>query len=217
MWQQKYQHDFNEVRCHPEALEKIPHGKKVFVCSMGDLFHEDVPFDFICDCFEAMSRADNTYIILTKRPNKMKEFFQTCEDWDPTEQPNIWLGVSIENQQTADERIPILLQIPAKVRFVSVEPMLGQVSLAGFDGKTYRPWLDYKAWKVMISWVICGCESGQNRRPTKTEWIMDLRNQCVSAGVPFFLKQMDVGCEVAKMPMLDGKVYDEYPIERKIW
>ena len=105
--------------------------------------------------------------------------------------PYVWLGVTAENQQTADERIPILLQIRAAKRFVSIEPMLGSVDLAGDDGgQPYFPF-DNEEGTVTpgLDWVIAGCESGPGRRPAKIEWFRDLKNQCVDAGVPFFLKQ----------------------------
>lgn len=213
------------VTFHPDKLNQPLKWKKprnIFVASMGDLFHEDVKewmLDRIFDRIFYDGISHHKFLILTKRPRNMYDYFKKF-DLDIPE--NVCLGVSVENQQTADERIPILLQIPAKVRFVSVEPMLGQVDLQLTRSdrqihilkkvKHYPGFEHSGQYDNMISWVICGCESGQNRRPTRTEWIMDLRDQCVNADIPFFLKQMDVGCEVAKMPMLEGKVWNESPI-----
>jgi len=201
-----------KVTFHPDKLNqplKWKKPRKIFVVSMGDLFHKDVEkwmLDRIFDRIFYDGISHHKFLILTKRPQNMYDYFNNL-GLDLPE--NVWLGVSIENQKAADERIPILLRIPAAVRFVSVEPMLGSVNLKLNDD--YDPIGGLRVNADMISWLICGCESGQNRRPTKIEWIVDLKNQCVNAGVPFFLKQMDVGCEVAKMPILDGKVWNEYP------
>lgn len=201
-----------KVTFHPDKLEQPLKWKKprrIFVCSMSDFF--GAKLEWMCDIFRVIRKCpQHTFMILTKRIKSLAMFNHVC-GWQ-TDLENIWLGVSVENQKTADERIPILLQIPAAVRFVSVEPMLGLVDIrkyliSGADGlpselNKYHDWLD---------WIICGCESGQHRRYTHISWIRNLRNQCIDASVPFFLKQMDVGCEVVKMPMLDGKVWGEYP------
>ena len=193
-----------KVTLHPEKLEEPLKWKKprrVFVCSMGDLFHEQVPDEYIAKVWEIMNNASNhTFLVLTKRPQRMKDFLARLgwythdREVNPAEAvldeggkytlKNVWLGVTAENQQRAEERIPILLQLPAAKRFVSVEPMLGPVDLTevGHVG----PKLD---------WVICGSESGPNRRPAKIEWIRSLRNQCIYFGVPFFLKQSRRGSE----------------------
>ena len=162
------------VTLRPQRLEEPMRWRKssmVFVCSMGDLFHDDVPDDFIHRVFATIGQCpQHTFIILTKRPKRMKAFI---EDYYAYESPtNVWLGVTTENQEMADRRIPILLQIPAVVRFVSVEPMLGPVDLARGCEK--------------IDWVICGGETGPNARPMHPDWVRSLRDQCQSAGVPFF-------------------------------
>jgi protein gp37 len=223
-----------------EKLAKMNRRQRVFVQSMSDLFHDDVPFEFIAKVFEAMNNASqHTFMVLTKRPQRMKEFMAHL-GWYAHDDPhhpaeavldeggkyvlrNVWLGVSAENQRTADERIPILLQTPAKKHFVSVEPVLGPVDLQHlqFGGEieidclngthgVYRP---HGGTSAKLDWVICGCESGPNRRRANIEWIRDLKNQCVTAGVPFFLKQMDVRGRLTKMPELDGQVYAEIPKE----
>ena len=184
------------VTLHPDRLGQPLHWKKprrIFICSMGDLFHEDVDDGFLCRVFEAIAVAEqHTFMILTKRPERMREFFERCGHgiWD-----NLLLGVTAENQQRADERIPILLQIPAVRRFVSVEPMLGPVNpVAALDaaivieGKVEIPAVDgIDNW---LHWVICGGETGPGARPMHPDWVRSLRDQCQSAGVPFFLKQM---------------------------
>jgi protein gp37 len=188
---------FSDVKCHPERLDIPLHWKKprrVFVNSMSDLFHIAISDIFIFDCFRTIEKAkQHTFIVLTKRPHRMRRWFDIFHAGEPL--PNLWLGVSVEDQSKADERIAWLRGIPAAVRFVSVEPMLERVDLT--------------EWLSGLDWVICGGESGKNARPhpSLTD-VRYLKDQCVAAGVPFFLKQM----WGKKMPELDGKVWDEYPI-----
>jgi protein gp37 len=330
--------DFNKVTLHPDRLEEPLRWKKpsrIFVCSMGDLFHEDVTDEFIDGVFGTVlglnifsGVAKHTFLILTKRPERMKRYFDSrdpiehikawayncpwvpkdedlttedlayskcCHDWDENGRnsngskykpwgylnklwplPNVWLGVTAENQQMADERIPILLQVPAAVRFVSVEPMLGSVDLMPWikkyyhggipglkpgekllppnitgkstllqyahliapdgpqladrvyfttaaemaelfalvypNGDVYRAipkgpierdpdcleeGLGYQASEAsivpenypLLDWVICGGESGSGARSMHPDWVRSLRDQCQTAGVPFFFKQ----------------------------
>ncbi len=167
---------------------------RVFVGSMTDLFHPTVPDEWLDRVFAVMALTPHiTYQVLTKRPERMRRYMEGCQrgasdiggefPW-----PNLWLGVTAENQARAEERIPVLLDTPAAVRFVSVEPMLGAVDLREYikgerwftsDSPMYR-WLD---------WVICGGESGPGARPMHPEWARGLRDQCQEAGVPFFFKQ----------------------------
>jgi protein gp37 len=218
-----YENGF-EVTIHPEQTKeplKWKKSKRIFVCSMGDLFHDEVPFNYIAKVWDTMydcsfQAEDNgmmfppyhTFLILTKRPERMAEFYQWMHDVQNrrADFPNLWLGVTAENQEQADKRIPILLSIPAEVHFVSAEPMLSGISVE-------------KYFKQGLSWVICGCESGSNRRWTNPDVMRDLKNQCVTDNVPFFLKQMNQEKErgypkmpkVIKMPELDGKIWAEYP------
>jgi protein gp37 len=185
------------VTLHPDRLGQPLHWKKprrIFVCSMGDLFHEDVDDGFLCRVFETIAVAkQHTFMILTKRPEQMREFFEqfiSCAHgiWD-----NLLLGVTAENQQRANERIPILLQIPAVRRFVSVEPMLGSVDLVAaldaaidIEGKVEIPAVDgIDNW---LHWVICGGETGPRARPLHPDWVRSLRYQCRASGTPFFFK-----------------------------
>lgn len=195
-------HEF-DVALQPNRLEEPLRWKKphmVFVCSMSDLFHEDVPFGFIKDVFRVMHSAKtHTFQILTKRPERMLEFFNWGEGYFTWATDNIltnvWLGVTVENQEQANKRIPVLLQIPAAVRFVSVEPMLGHVDISpylphevdsgGFDPQGYP----INITNPGIDWVICGGESGPDARPMNPEWARALRDQCQKANVPFFFKQ----------------------------
>jgi protein gp37 len=237
---------------------KIQKPTRFFVNSMSDLFHENVRDEWIDSIFAVMANCpQHTFQILTKRPERMMEYltaktegygmqsgevkqltraaaaiatsgmgkFGSTFSW-PLQ--NVWLGVSVENQQAANERIPLLLQAPAAVRFLSIEPLLGSVNLnstlggvqwidgqRGCDGKHYGigsnecpKWLhhhhDHRCQKG-IDWVIVGGESGPGARPMHPQWARDLRDQCVKAGVPFFFKQWgehlhtdQITCEIRK-------------------
>ena len=224
---------FGEVRCHPERLEdplKWRKPARVFVNSMSDLFHPSVDKDFIGDVFRVMQKTPHhTYMILTKRPKDMLYWFNLMNAERFLE--NVWLGVSVEDQEEAYERIPYLLNTPAAVRFVSVEPMLGPVNIV-------RALLSTP--KGVINWVICGGESGPGARPMHPDWVRSLRDQCQEAKAPFFFKHWgewasDCLCD-SKEPhitidrpqpglrgcmfrcgkvragrVLDGRTWDEYP------
>lgn len=204
------------VTLHPDKLDQPMKWKKprmIFVCSMGDLFHEDVPNSFLDQIFAVMAKAEqHIFLILTKRPKRAKEYIlkamydENCnyQGWyeaindlgipDVTPMENVWLGVTAENQARADERIPVLLQIPAAKRFVSVEPMLGPVDLSLSDGVDLsmsigtglKPGKSYLI--NSLDWVICGGETGPGARPMHPDWVRSLRDQCQAAGVPFFFK-----------------------------
>lgn len=180
---------FAEVRCYEERLNEPLHWKepqRVFVNSMSDLFHPDVHDGFIYGAFMRMAKAtQHTYIILTKRPQRMAQWFSKNESFQDL--PNVWIGVSVENQQAADERIPILILIPAAVRFVSCEPLLGPVDLA-LSG-TIPHSVPYSTFGNELDWVIAGGESGPLARPMHPDWARSLRDQCQEAEVPFFFKQ----------------------------
>jgi len=198
-----------KVTFHPDRLEdplKWRKPRQIFVCSMGDLFHDDVSFYDIEKVFNTINDCDpqrnggvdHRFLILTKRPKRMKSFFEMSDnDWRIALNPSIWLGVTAENQKRADERIPILLQIPAAVRFVSVEPMLGPVDLRNYlfheDCDHYdcdeNCMVGINPPYAGLIWTICGGESGPGARPMHPDWARLLRDQCVAAGVPFFFKQ----------------------------
>lgn len=169
---------------------------------MGDLFHEDIPFELVDEVFHTIAVCPHlTFQILTKRPERMLEYMTTSEYVKGIETvKNIWLGVSVEDQATADQRIPFLLKTPAAVRFVSIEPMLGAVDLSKWYHEDSCGCLDRYDIKDCphckntgvvkeFDWVICGGESGPNARPMHPDWVRSLRDQCKSASVPFFFKQ----------------------------
>ncbi len=204
-----------KVTLHPEKLEEPLHWKKparIFVDSMGDLFHPKVPDTFIDQVFWTMMKAPiHIFIILTKRPARMMEWvFRNLIN----SLPNVWLGISVEDQMTADERIPWLLRTPAAVRFISVEPMLEKIDVRlnvySFSiGTHLRD--THSTIKTYVKWVISGCESGPGARPMELDWARSLRDQCQAASVPFFFKQAMIDGKLVKMPELDGKVWREYP------
>ena len=220
------------VRLNYEFLEKPLRKKKPTVYAVwNDLFHEDVPDEFIEKVFDVMATVSrHTFIVLTKRPRRLLEFvkWQTHETGEGyLNDGNVWLGVTAENQARAHERIPILLQIPAAVRFVSVEPMLGQVDLSSYlsrcsscnapinkNDSSWRwngicwehkcpgnhPQVGHFAANAGVNWVICGGETGPGARPMHPDWARRLRDQCQSAGMPFFFKQWGEYCSPSQMP-----------------
>ncbi len=178
-----------------------------FVNSMGDLFHEDCPDEWIDKVFSVMGGAEqHTFQVLTKRAARMRSYMtggRAHKAWNARRLEteafpprNVWLGVSTERQQEADERIPHLLKTPAAVRFISAEPLLAPISLrwAKWDDWTdgngqRRTRVDHLDGARMLDWVIVGGESGPNARPMQPDWVRSLRDQCADAGVPMFFKQ----------------------------
>jgi protein gp37 len=186
----QYAYPFEQVQMMPERLNdplKWRKPARIFVNSVSDLFHPDVDGDFIGRVFRVMEACpQHTFMILTKRPALMWQWFDKYNAERPL--PNVWLGVSAEDQRTADERIPLLLQTPAAVRFVSCEPLLGELDISQYLWDT-----DSRDWgydREGLSWVIAGGESGPNARPMHPDWARSLRDQCQAAGTPFFFKQV---------------------------
>lgn len=161
---------------------KMKAPRMIFVCSMGDLFHEHVKEVWQREVFETIEQSpQHLFIILTKRPQNAFYFFRQNPGFENL--PNVWLGVTAENQQRANERIPILLQIKAAKHFVSIEPMLGPVDLTNYVSTSVTHY------EHQLDWVICGGETGPKARPMYRDWARQLRDQCKSAQVPFFFKQ----------------------------
>jgi protein gp37 len=172
---------------------------KYFVNSMSDLFHEDMPSDFLDEIFKVIEQTpQHIYQVLTKRENKMEEYFATREV--PS---NVWLGVSVEDKKSGLPRIDKLRNIKAAIKFLSIEPLLedlGKVNLSGID------------------WVIVGGESGPKARPMKEEWAINIKEQCDRMEIPFFFKQWGTwGADMVKRNkksngrILQGKVWEAYP------
>lgn len=188
-----------ELRLVPEKLTepfawRSP--KLVFVNSMSDLFQAGVPDDYVAAVAQVMVAAKwHTYQVLTKRSEKLRELLSGRLRF-AAEQENIWWGVSVEDQKYGLPRVDDLRQAPAKIRFLSIEPLLedlGEIDLSG------------------ISWVIVGGESGPGARPMRKEWVVSIREQCRTQRVPFFFKQWGGVRKAKNGRRLDGRTYDEYP------
>jgi protein gp37 len=231
--------------------------RHIFVCAHGDLFYEKVPNEWIDMVFRVMSDCpQHTFQVLTKRPERMLSYLtdperrfphQTCSGdgcnycggfegsvpWKGYELPNVWLGVSCERQEEADQRIPILLNTPAAVRFISAEPLIGPIDASKFmwpvcgwwKSSKYRTYEQAKAAgdecgldrqrlvhadRVFLDWVIAGGESGPGARDMYPEWMGSLRDQCEAAHVPFFAKQM-----AHKHPIPPDLVVRQFPAQKK--
>lgn len=237
---------FNEHWLDQPLRWKRP--RRIFVCAHGDLFHESVPDEWIDKVFAVMALApQHTFQVLTKRPDRMRLYFQRADLADawwnagdrmaceidlpegpgeaylnagkgktPITLPNVWLGVSVEDQEAANERIPLLLQVPASVRWISAEPLLGRVDLCEILGiwwnQTMGCWESSGAevnrfyngrgdGRPLIGWVVAGGESGTGARPMHPDWARSLRNQCAAAGVPFLFKQWGAWVTEDQSPM----------------
>lgn len=190
----QYAKPFSEIQLLPERLEQplhIKQPKMIFVNSMSDLFHSAVPDDYIQQVFDVMQRASwHTFQILTKRAGRLRRFGPQLE-WAP----NIWMGVSIENDMLT-VRADALRAVPAAIRFLSCEPLLGPLPSLHLD---------------RIHWVITGGESGPHARPCDPEWVRAIRDRCQAAGVAFFHKQWGGRTPKAGGRLLDGRTWDEFP------
>lgn len=212
-----------DVTLHPDKYNQPEHWKKprmIFVCSMGDLFHENIPAEYIINIFEMMAFCkQHTFQVLTKRPKRMfdvlygKEgnYFLGGGDYFD----NVWLGVTAENQEAADERIPWLLRTPAVVHFVSVEPMLGPIDLSNFQ-PFIRSKGGFRAAKGILSgkieWTICGGETGPGAREMKASWAFNLYQQCREAEVPFFFKKPGDAFKGSKINLPNVRQWPKSPI-----
>lgn len=193
MGQANYANGF-ELTIHPHVLEYPLKWKKpqvIFVNSMSDLFHEDVPLDYIRQIFDVMTRANwHTFQVLTKRSERLAELAPLL-NWPE----NVWMGVTVENADCA-YRIDDLRDVPSAVRFLSMEPLLSAVEDINLDN---------------IDWVIVGGESGPGSRPIEHDWVRDIRKQCKNADVPFFFKQWGGVNKKKTGRLLDGRIYDAMP------
>jgi len=193
MGMEKYKNGF-ELTCHYNDL-KLPYTWKkpriIFVNSMSDLFHEDMPFEFIKAVFDVMNNCpQHTFQVLTKRGDILEKYYALL-DWTP----NIWMGVTVENNRVI-HRIDSLRKVPAFVKFLSVEPMISAIPNMNLLG---------------IDWVIVGGESGPKSRPIKEEWVIDVKNQCERNQIPFFFKQWGGKNKKAAGKLLQGKIYCQIP------
>lgn len=240
----QYDRPFSQVQLLPDRLVEPLHWQRprgVFVDSMSDLFHPDVPDEYLDQVFGVMMLAPtHIFMILTKRPERMRDYLGSSLIGYPVELvvrwleaaselagpgatlppaqmiaggalANVWLGASVENQETADERLPLLAETPASIRFVSAEPLIDRINLgkhmwgplATDQNRIERPHPD---------WVIVGGESGdsKHRREMDPDWAREIRDHCYAASVPFFFKQSS-GARPGKGTELDGETYHEFP------
>lgn len=194
-----FEHGF-DLRLIPDKLTdplrwRTP--RMIFVNSMSDLFHEQVPDDYIVNVARVMRLANwHTYQVLTKRSERMRDLLQGKLRF-VSGQTNIWWGVSIENRKHGLPRLEHLREAPARVRFLSIEPLLEDLGTFSLKG---------------INWVIVGGESGPGSRPMAKTWVLSIRNQCKRAQVPFFFKQWGGVRKAATGRTLDGKTYNEFPV-----
>jgi protein gp37 len=241
----------NKIVLIESVLRKPFYLKKprmIFICSMGDLFHEFVDFEFIDRVMTVIAlNPQHIFQILTKRPERMAEYFEKRKylddlmneiaydfkeldynnlpkNWinDTTyvedmygdvisenelrydgELPleNLWLGVTAENQEMADQRIPILLQIPSKVHFVSFEPLLSNINLLQSCQIKFINWIKNNVTQYGLDWIIAGQETGHGKRPTLKKWIESLYEQCKSANIPFFDKKNVLSKNIQQYPI----------------
>jgi len=186
----------DKVRCHEESVEiplswKKP--RRVFVNSMSDLFHPGVPSDFVRRIWDVMKQTpQHHYQILTKRPHRMAELLQRIA---PDPLANVWLGTSVEDQRVV-ERMDHLREVPASIRFISFEPLIGDVGPVDLTG---------------IHWAIVGGESGPHARPMADEWVESILDQCLDSGTAFFFKQWGGVNKKKTGRILNGRTYDEMP------
>jgi protein gp37 len=183
-----------DLRLWPQRLElplRWRRPRTIFVNSMSDLFHEAIPEDFIADVFDVMRRADwHVFQVLTKRHERLAELGHSLH-WPN----NVWMGVSIENRRFV-HRADALRTVPAAVRFISAEPLLGPLAGLELDG---------------IDWLIAGGESGPKHRPMRGDWARALRDRCMAEGVAYFFKQWGGRTSKAGGRELDGRTWDQLP------
>jgi protein gp37 len=202
------------VTLHPGELDRPRRWRRprrIFVNSMSDLFHEEVPFEFVDRVFATMAACPrHTFQVLTKRPERMlayceQRYEQLADELDalgavaPAPWPNVWLGVSVENRRWA-WRADVLRDVPAGVRFVSAEPLLGPLSSLDLAG---------------IDWLIVGGESGPGRRSVRVEWVRELRDMALAADVAFFFKQWGGRTPKTGGRLLDDRVWAQFPSARE--
>jgi len=172
--------------------------KRVFTLSMGDFFDTEVPLEWREEAWEMIKKTNYLdWLVLTKRVNKIIECLPQDFQSHKAKWRHVWIGCTVENQEIADLRVPLLQKVPSSVKFLSVEPLLGPIEFQSLEG---------------IDWVIVGGESGLNHRPMEEKWVMDIKKQCEQAGVKFFFKQWGGRTPKANGRELKGKTYEEFPV-----
>ena len=194
---EKYGRVFENVEVKPHKLNEPKKWKEpsfIFVNSMSDLFHRDIPSDYLCEIWQVMlDTPRHIYQVLTKRPHRMT---MSIEKLGLELAPHIWLGVSVENQKFAENRIPEMLKLGHAVPWISAEPLLGPLDLS--------PWIND------LQWVVTGGESGAGRRPMDYNWVRDIRDICIDTGTPLWYKQGN-HFRPDNDNVLDGRMWTDYP------
>jgi protein gp37 len=200
-----------DLRLWPHRLDQPLRWRRarvIFVNSMSDVFHEDIPEDFLREIFDVMVAAPrHTFQVLTKRPDRMRELAESLP-WAP----NIWMGVTIENRRFV-ERADLLRAVPAAVRFISAEPLLGPLRFP----RGQNSWPDYDGPELSldgIDWLIAGGESGARHRPVHPQWIVDLRDACAQTSTAFFFKQWGGRTSKSRGRTLEDRLWDAMPHPR---
>ena len=197
MGREKYRNGFT-VTSHEDTLDIPLRWRKprlIFVNSMSDTFHKEVPDEFIHNVFQVMVKASqHQYQLLTKRADRLQQLAPSLP-WPE----NVWMGVTVEDRNNVS-RIDCLRTVPAAVRFLSIEPLLGPIPNLDLDG---------------IDWVIVGGESGPGARAMKEEWVLDIRDQCLRSRVPFFFKQWGGNNKKKAGRLLEGRIWDEMPVVKR--
>jgi protein gp37 len=190
------------LELHMNRLDAPKHWAKprrIFVNSLSDLFHPDVPWHFVSFVYNTMEQApQHIYQVLTKRAERMRDFLNWRYSYVHQVPPHIWHGVSAENQRMLHERGEFLRQTRSAVRFISAEPLLGPLDLL-FE-------------LPILNWMIVGGESGPRVRPMQADWARSIRDQCVDAGVPFFFKQWGGATPKSGGAELDGCEWKQFPV-----
>jgi protein gp37 len=212
----------NPVKWNREAEGAIER-PRVFCASLADVFdnHKSIQPEWRADLWALITATPNLdWLLLTKRPQNIKRFIPSS--WEARGCPdNVWLGTTVENQEEAERRIPHLVAVPARVRFLSCEPLLGPLDLSPWlaveqitlGGRPHWTERNYEVSK--LQWIITGGESGSNFRPANPDWFRSLRDQCQAASVPFLFKQWEGVSQPiikAKGRALDGVIHDGYPL-----
>jgi protein gp37 len=209
-----------QVTFHPDKIDaplNWRRPRRIFVVSMGDIFHKDVHDEWLDQIFNTIVKCKplgHKFMLLTKRPENILSNPNTMRLLQEVlHLKNVWVGVTAENQETLDARVPLLLKVPAVIRFVSIEPMLSQINIL----RRYLTGIS----TPKLDWVICGGESGNSARPMRPEWVRSLRDQCIENQVPFFFKQWgtfawqgDKPVKVGKKKsgrILDGRTWEQFP------
>ncbi len=198
MGHNKYRNGF-KVTLHQENIEEPLNWKKpqvIFVCSMSDLFHKNISDDFIKQVFNTMNKAHwHTFQVLTKRSKRLVQLASEL-NW----KDNIWMGVTVESQSEAG-RIKDLVKTPAKIKYLSIEPMITEIKHLSLKG---------------IDWVIVGGESGPGSRPIEKKWVTSIRDKCIKSNVSFFFKQWGGVNKKLSGRLLDGKTWDQKPLCKEL-